>query len=125
MWRAPWERCRLWPRLSRAGGLSYAKVRALTRVATPETEARLLRVGRAGTASHVERIVRGWRCVDRKAEARETKRHQRRSRLPSAPVGHALQAPTLSAMFRAPDQPERSRMAIAIRVEHIGLAAEA
>jgi hypothetical protein len=31
-------------------------------------------VGRAGTASHVERIVRGWRCVDRKAEARETKR---------------------------------------------------
>ena len=56
------------------GELSYAKVRALTRVATPETEARLLGVGRAGTASHVERIVRGWRYVDRKAEARETKR---------------------------------------------------
>ena len=56
------------------GELSYAKVRALTRVATPETEARLLGVGRAGTASHVERIVRGWRCVDRIAEARETKR---------------------------------------------------
>ena len=56
------------------GELSYAKVRALTRVATPETEARLLGVGRAGTASHVERIVRAWRCVDRKAEARETKR---------------------------------------------------
>ena len=43
------------------GELSYAKVRALTRVATPETEARLLGVGRAGTAAHVERIVRGWR----------------------------------------------------------------
>ena len=56
------------------GELSYAKVRALTRVATPETEARLLGVGRAGTAAHVERIVRGWRCVDRKAEAREAKR---------------------------------------------------
>jgi 5-methylcytosine-specific restriction endonuclease McrA len=56
------------------GELSYAKVRALTRVATPETEARLLAVGRAGTAAHVERIVRGWRCVDRRAEARETKR---------------------------------------------------
>jgi 5-methylcytosine-specific restriction endonuclease McrA len=54
------------------GELSYAKVRALTRVATPETEARLLAVGRAGTAAHVERIVRGWRCVDRRAEARET-----------------------------------------------------
>jgi hypothetical protein len=56
-----------------AGGqVSYSKVRALTRVATPETEARLLAVGRAGTAAHVERIVRGWRCVDRRAEARET-----------------------------------------------------
>jgi hypothetical protein len=52
--------------------VSYAKVRALTRVATPETEARLLVVARAGTAAHVERIVRGWRCVDRRAEARET-----------------------------------------------------
>src|SRR6267142_3451120 len=54
------------------GQLSYAKVRALTRVATPETEARLLAVARAGTAAHVERIVRGWRLVDRRAEARET-----------------------------------------------------
>ena len=53
---------------------AHSKVRALTRVATPETEARLLGVGRAGTAAHVERIVRGWRCIDRKAEARETKR---------------------------------------------------
>ncbi len=56
------------------GELSYAKVRALTRVATPETEERLLAVGRAGTAAHVERIVRGWRRVDRHAEARETAR---------------------------------------------------
>src|SRR5882724_1512034 len=54
------------------GELSYAKVRALTRVATPETEERLLAVGRAGTAAHVERIVRGWRRVDRIAETRET-----------------------------------------------------
>jgi 5-methylcytosine-specific restriction endonuclease McrA len=62
------------------GELSYAKVRALTRVATPETEKRLLGVGRAGTASHVERIVRGWRCVDRKAEAREAaRRHASRA----------------------------------------------
>ena len=61
------------------GKLSYAKVRALTRVATPETEARLLGVGRAGTAAHVERIVRGWRRVDRHAEARESARqHERR-----------------------------------------------
>src|SRR5438094_6413221 len=71
------------PLLSQAlakGELSYAKVRALTRVATPETEARLLAVGRAGTAAHVERIVRGWRRVDRLAEARETtRRHTSRA----------------------------------------------
>jgi Domain of unknown function (DUF222)/HNH endonuclease len=56
------------------GELSYAKVRALTRIATPETEAQLLAFGRAGTAAHVERLVRGWRRVDRNAEARETAR---------------------------------------------------
>src|SRR5436309_5244720 len=71
------------PRLAQAlarGELSYAKVRALTRVATPETEERLLAVGRAGTADHVERIVRGWRRVDRIAEARaEARRHQSRA----------------------------------------------
>jgi hypothetical protein len=60
--------------------LSYAKVRALTRVATPKTEEVLLKVGRAGTAAHVERIVRGWRRVDRIAEARETaRRHASRA----------------------------------------------
>jgi len=71
------------PRLAQAlarGELSYAKVRALTRVATPETEERLLAVGKAGTADHVERIVRGWRQVDRQAEVRETaKRHASRA----------------------------------------------
>jgi len=59
------------------GELSYSKVRALTRVATPETEERLLAVGRAGTAEHVERIVRGWRRMDRKAETQETSRRHR------------------------------------------------
>src|SRR5467141_54943 len=71
------------PRLAQAlarGELSYAKVRALTRVATPDTEERLLAVGRAGTAEHVERIVRGWRRVDKKAEAMEgAKRHMGRA----------------------------------------------
>src|SRR5215468_2418181 len=65
------------PRLAHAlasGELSYAKVRAITRVATPETEERLLGVGRAGTAAHAERIVRGWRRVDCNAEAREATR---------------------------------------------------
>src|SRR5260370_39970612 len=71
------------PRLAEAfarGELSYAKVRALTRVATTETEERLLAVGRAGSADQVERIIRGWRRVDQIAEARETtRRHKSRA----------------------------------------------
>ncbi|HWN01717.1 MAG TPA: DUF222 domain-containing protein [Candidatus Dormibacteraeota bacterium] len=70
------------PRLAEAlarGELSYAKVRALTRVATPATEARLLAVGRAGTAAQIERIVRGWRRADRQAEVRQaTRQHAER-----------------------------------------------
>src|SRR5438128_11703895 len=68
------------PRLAEAlacGALSYSKVRALTRVATPETEERLLKVGRAGTAEHVERIVRAWRRVDRIGEAEQSRRRHR------------------------------------------------
>jgi 5-methylcytosine-specific restriction endonuclease McrA len=71
------------PRFTQAlarGELSYAKVRALTRVATPETEERLLAIGRAGTAGHVERIVSGWRRMDRKAERDEaTRQHTNRA----------------------------------------------
>jgi uncharacterized protein DUF222/HNH endonuclease len=65
------------PRLADAlarGELSYAKVRALTRIARPELEERLIAIGRAGTACHVERIVRGWRRVDALAEGREAAR---------------------------------------------------
>ena len=62
------------------GELSYSKIWALTSVATPETEEQLLAVGRAGTACHVERIVRGWRRVDRLAEAHEAnRRHEGRA----------------------------------------------
>src|SRR5262249_53358594 len=57
------------------------KVRALTRVATPETEERLLGVGRAGSADQVERIVRGWRRVDQLAEAREENLRRKSRRL--------------------------------------------
>src|SRR5438094_5463567 len=71
------------PRLAQAlarGELSYSKVRALTRIASPEIEERLLKVGLAGTAEHVERIVRGWRRVDRKVEMDETaRRHKHRT----------------------------------------------
>lgn len=43
------------------GKLSYAKVRALTRVATPENESRLLELAMAATGAQLERICRGYR----------------------------------------------------------------
>jgi len=43
------------------GELSYSKVRAITRIATPQTEDELLTLARAGTANHVEKVVRGYR----------------------------------------------------------------
>ena len=49
----------------RAGEISYSKVRALTRVATPENEVELLHFALTGTAAHVESLVRAWRRVDR------------------------------------------------------------
>ena len=62
------------------GAVSYSKLRAVTRVATPETEQALLDVALAGTAAHVEQIVRTWRRVDRAAEAAEdAQRHASRS----------------------------------------------
>jgi 5-methylcytosine-specific restriction endonuclease McrA len=68
------------PRFAHAfagGEISYSKIRALTRVATPETEAQLLVVAGAGTAVHVERIVRGWRHMDGKVEAQESARQHK------------------------------------------------
>lgn len=44
-----------------AGRLSYAKVRALTRVAEPDSEADLVELAMAATAAQVERTVSGWR----------------------------------------------------------------
>ncbi len=58
----------------RRGVVSYSKVRAVTRVATPETEQTLLDVALAGTAAHVEQVVRAWRRVDRTAEAADDRR---------------------------------------------------
>ena len=55
------------PLISKAmerGQLSYSKVRALTRVATPDNEQDLMEFALHGTASHVERLVRAWRRID-------------------------------------------------------------
>ena len=45
------------------GKLSYSKVRALTRVATPENETDLVMMAEHATAVQVERIVRTYRGV--------------------------------------------------------------
>ena len=45
----------------RHGCVSYSKVRALTRVATPENEASLLEMARSSTAAQLEKICRGFR----------------------------------------------------------------
>lgn len=47
------------------GRLSYSKVRALTRIAEPDTEQSLLQVANEMTASQTERLVRSWRRAER------------------------------------------------------------
>ena len=51
----------------RLGRVSYSKVRALTRAATPATEAALLEMARSSTASQLERICRSYRLAFRNA----------------------------------------------------------
>ena len=60
------------PKLDRAlaqGRVSFSKVRAMTRVATPENEAKLLECALHATAAQLERICRGMRLVARQEEA--------------------------------------------------------
>jgi Domain of unknown function (DUF222)/HNH endonuclease len=45
------------------GELSYSQVRALSRVATPELEGRLLELARHSTAAQLERVLRAYRGV--------------------------------------------------------------
>lgn len=62
------------------GELSYAKVRALTRVACPKTERTLLQYALHGTAEHVERIVRDYRrCKEAEELSREAQQHASRA----------------------------------------------
>ena len=65
------------PKISQAmrqGQISFAKVRAMTRVATPATEQVLLNVALYGTAHHIEALVRQFR---RTQEAEELSREAR------------------------------------------------
>src|SRR5207247_4947001 len=63
------------------GELSYSKVRAITRIATPANEGDLVELARAGTGAHVEKVVRAFRrsvmLNDESAEARHEGRYAR------------------------------------------------
>jgi len=48
-----------------SGAISYSKVRAMTRSATPQNEAYLLNIARHGTAQHMEMLVRKHQRVQR------------------------------------------------------------
>ena len=60
------------------GAISYAKVRALTRIATPDNEAALLDFAQAATAAQFERLLGAWRRVDHVAAVRAQARHLHR-----------------------------------------------
>jgi len=61
------------------GQLSFSKVRALSRVATPDNERELLELARGTTTAELERMVRAYRLGSRAEEAdRERVLHDRR-----------------------------------------------
>jgi hypothetical protein len=74
-WPTTWKLLPLVAAAYGEGRLSYSKVRALTRVATPDLEFELLGIALAGTASHLERIARGYRRVQRCQQTGEDRRH--------------------------------------------------
>ena len=65
----------------RVGKLSYAKVRALTRVATPENEAQLLELALFATGAQLERLCRGYRTAQSADEAPSPEARSVRQRL--------------------------------------------
>ncbi len=70
------------PQVSEAmskGEISYSKVRAVTRVATPDNERQLLTIAHGATAAQVERVVRAWRKIDRQTE-KDHAQYQQRAR---------------------------------------------
>jgi hypothetical protein len=62
-----------------AGELSYSKVRALTRVATPEIEESLVEMARHATGAQLEKLVRGYRQASKASTAAARSSQERRS----------------------------------------------
>ncbi len=72
------------------GELSFAKVRAVTRVATPESEAELVDFARPATVAQTERFVRAWRKGDRADDAALERERHRSRRLVVRPDGEGM-----------------------------------
>ncbi len=70
------------PKVSAAmasGGLSYSKVREITRIASPDNETDLLEIAEHGTAAHVEKLVRAYRrCQEAEELSREARQQENR-----------------------------------------------
>ena len=64
-----------------SGELSYSKVRAITRVATPANEQLLVEQALEATAAHLEHIVRGLRSVDPDDDDADAQREFERRRV--------------------------------------------
>jgi hypothetical protein len=78
-----------------AGKLSYAKVRALTRVATPKTEQDFLDIAMHATASQIEKLTAAYRRtrVDPSQPAADLRRFVRRADTTSGMVRIEMQLP--------------------------------
>jgi len=89
------------------GSLSYAKVRALTRVANPQTEAKLLGMAFFATGAQLERLCRGYRGVlDSGKVPDPEERSVRRRQLPGGKVKLelVLEADEAELVLRAVDR---------------------
>ena len=95
------------PKNSARGEISYSKVRAMTRVATPETERYLLMIARHGTAAHMERLVRHYRRVKR-IEALEQANDQHRLRSCTLCSGCGMQQLDMWVMSSSPPGRQRT-----------------
>ena len=89
-----------------AGRLSYSKVRALTRIATPRNESALVTLAEHAPAAHVERIVRAYRSVLSEDDETDNanKRHMARYLRykwddDGSLVGHFKIPPEMAAIF--------------------------
>ncbi|NNF13329.1 MAG: DUF222 domain-containing protein, partial [Gemmatimonadetes bacterium] len=125
------------------GELSFSKVRALTRVATPESEGELLELARTGSTAHLERVVRAWKTLTRDGEAKRERVLHRTRRFSVVPDGdgmyvvrgrltpevaavllRAVEAAS-DALFEAASEEERGEVDPAQRrVDALGLVAE-